>query len=133
MTWADWDVAITALCAWREARGEGREGMRAVMHVIRNRAEAASHSWADVVSVPWQFSSLTARGDPELTLWPVHGNRDWESFETAMQLAADISEGIDAEDITGGATHYIADSIEPPAWANNMVQTAKIGHHRFFK
>lgn len=133
MTWADWDVAIIALCAWREARGDGREGMRAVMHVVKNRAKAAGHSWASICAAPWQFSALTAHGDPELVIFPVHGQRDWESFETAMQLASDLLEGIDTEDITGGATHYFADGIPQPSWAKGMTQTARIGRQTFFK
>ena len=30
MNWLDWDKSLLALVLWREARGEGREGMQAV-------------------------------------------------------------------------------------------------------
>ena len=31
------DVLVTALCMWREARGEGLQGMDCVAWVVRNR------------------------------------------------------------------------------------------------
>ena len=32
--WRYFNVMVAALCAWREARGEGRDGIRSVLHVI---------------------------------------------------------------------------------------------------
>ena len=40
MTYDQDDLDSIALCAWKEARGEGTPGMLAVMHVIYNRALA---------------------------------------------------------------------------------------------
>src|SRR5208282_5429581 len=40
MTYDQDDLDSLALCAWKEARGEGTPGMLAVMHVIYNRALA---------------------------------------------------------------------------------------------
>jgi len=51
-----------------------------------------------------QFSSLTAKGDPELTLWPVEGDPQYVEAEQMMQeaLAGQLA------DITHGATIYYA-------------------------
>ena len=57
------DVSIAALCAWREASGEGEQGMRAVLHVIANRSRKWNKSILAVVTQPKQFSSMTIRGD----------------------------------------------------------------------
>ena len=40
MTFDNVDVDNLALVTWKEARGEGVEGCRAVMHVIANRVGA---------------------------------------------------------------------------------------------
>ena len=122
-------MMITALCAWREARGEGRDGIRSVLHVIENRANAAGKSWAEIVYAKWQFSSMTAPGDPELDLIPKAPD---PIFEECCELADAIFDDKDF-DLTQGATHYFADSIPMPSWAAAMTQTVKIGHQTFFK
>lgn len=114
---------------WREARGEGSEGMTAVGCVIHNRVLAGRSNWLGVIYAPWQFSSMTAKGDPELSLWPKEGDSSWDN---AMLLSEHIyTSGI--TDPTGGATHYFATSIEEPSWAKTMTFTVQIGHQRFYK
>jgi hypothetical protein len=128
MTWADWDKAVLALTLWREARGEGQVGMQAVGCVIRNRVTGAL-TYNQVIEKAWQFSSLTAPGDPMLVQWPVQGD---VQFEQAMLLA----EGIylkTVPDITNGATHYFNPSVVLPKWAASMTKVASIGHHDFYK
>lgn len=127
--WRHFNVAVAALCAWREARGEPTDGIRAVLHVIDNRAKLTGKSWAEIVYAKWQFSSMTATGDPQLTLVPKAPD---EHFETCCALADLIFDGGEA-DISEGATHYFADSIPPPKWAEEMKMTVKIGHHTFYK
>lgn len=139
MNWADWFKALLALVLWREARGEGHDGMRAVAHVIRNRVEA-SHlpdQWEDVIEAKWQFSSMTAPGDSQLLAWPKQPN---PAFEDAMEIADHVYDGADF-DLTDGAHFYANLAIVPASssfWkiANDAAghpQTAVIGHHTFFK
>src|ERR1017187_7315035 len=98
------DYSMSALAAWKEARGDGNTAMTAVLCVIRNRVnKTGSTPFAQVVK-PWAFSSITAKGDPELTLWPHDGDPQWQQ---AQLLAQNILDGLTA-DITGGATLYIA-------------------------
>lgn len=129
MNWAEFYKWCAALCAWREARGEGRDGIRAVLHVIANRATAQKKSWAQIVYASLQFSSMTYPHDPQLTKVPVLPDL---TFVECYELADSIFTGGDF-DLTNGATHYFADSIPPPEWAATMTQTAKIGHQTFFK
>lgn len=143
MVWTDWFKAVLALVVWREAQGEGEDGMRAVAHVIRNRVEAThiEDSWDDVIEQKWQFSSLTAPGDAMLVRWPRHDSpTDQATFQTAMEIAERVYNGSDF-DLTNGA-HFYANlaviSTTSSFWAvaNDTVnhpQTAKIGHHTFFK
>lgn len=104
--------------------------MQSVANVILNRASTRKTSpYAECVR-PWQFSSITAKGDPELSLWPAVGD---PQFAIAADLAAEAAAGTLA-DITGGATSYYALSMTiPPAWAAQMTRTAEIEGQVFFK
>ena len=129
MDWKDFDVVIAALCAWKEARGEGHDGMRAVVHVIANRAQLQNKSWAQIVYAPLQFTSMTYRSDPQLGLVPKQPD---PAFEDALNIAEYVQGGSDP-DLTGGATHYFNPELVLPSWAATMVKTATIGHHDFYK
>ncbi len=131
MNWADYYKISLALCMWREARGEGHDGMRAVGHVIRNRvvADKIPDDWDQVIFRKWQFSSMTATGDSQLTAWPKHGDPE---FDDALDISEHVYRGDDF-DLTQGATHYFADTIPMPQWAKNMTETVKLGHHTFYK
>jgi N-acetylmuramoyl-L-alanine amidase len=123
------DIAIGALCAWRENRGGGREGMQSVINVLCNRAaRRASSVYVEAVR-PYQFSSMTARGDPNLVLFPTNTDAQFAEALALMQQAAEGS----LKDITGGATFYYAESMKtPPPWAARMIPTAEIKGQRFF-
>ncbi len=98
------DYAFTSLALWREARGEGEDGMTAVACVIRNRVNKHGSTPMAQVVKPWAFSSITAKGDPELTLYPLDGDPQWLQ---AQQTAQQVLDG-QTNDTTGGATLYIA-------------------------
>ena len=129
MSWEDFDKSCAALCIWREGRGEGHDGMRAVAHVINNRAIAQKKSWAQIVYARLQFSSMTYWNDPQLTNVPVVPD---PQFADAWQIVEAVAAGTD-DDLTQGATSYYATTIEPPAWAESMTKTVQIGRQIFFK
>ena len=136
MSWREFDIWAASLCAWREARGEGgadanakRDSLRAVIHVIKNRADKSGKSWAYEVFRRLQFSSMTYPHDPQLCLVPEQPD---SVFTDCFEIATTIMDGGDF-DLTQGATHYFADTIPMPEWAKTMTQTAKFGHHIFFK
>ena len=129
------DDFMLALCMWREARGDGEAGMQAVGSTIRNRVKigADSTSYYREIVRPLQFSSITAPGDHQLTIWPyLHSPLEAESWLEAQQLAAGIING-SLPDNTNGATHYFATSIPMPSWAKVMQMTCQIGNQRFYK
>lgn len=124
------DYAILALCLWREDRSGGREGMIGVGCCVRNRVARAKSSFYEECVKPWQFSSLTAKGDPQLTVFPAASDPLWS---LASAIAETIIDGTQA-DVTGGATNYYAASMTTaPSWAAKMTHTVDIGGHRFYK
>jgi len=98
------DEVMLALTMWRENRGGGVAGMQSVGNVILNRAAKRGTSVWAVCTARLQFSSLTAPGDPELTLWPADSDPSWA---TALDLASRAAAGV-LEDITHGAVLYYA-------------------------
>ena len=126
----EYDIGISALCAWRENRGGGRTGMQSVLNVLVNRSQRSGASIAIEATRRYQFSSMTAPGDPQLVLYPEAND---PQFATALALAEQAAQG-QLADITGGATFYFADTMkDPPSWAASMTQTASIEGQTFFK
>ena len=117
---------LEALCLWREARGESRDGKIGVLSVIRNRA--ADPRWpdntSDVILQRKQFSSFNL-GEPNSILFPKETDPSWlECVEVVMS---------DPPDVTDGAVYYFADYIPAPWWSKNLTITVKIGRHVFLK
>jgi N-acetylmuramoyl-L-alanine amidase len=128
-SFAEFEKFCAALCAWREARGEGQDGIRAVIHVIANRSKERGMNWAQIVYQSLQFSSMTYPHDPQLCAVP----RPMDiSFPNCYQLADLIYADRD-EDLTMGATFYYATSIPPPEWAAGMIFTVQIGSQKFYR
>jgi spore germination cell wall hydrolase CwlJ-like protein len=134
VTWADNDKFMLALTMWREARHEGHDGMRAVGHVISNRASEWNKSIAEICTQPMQFSSITYPGDLQLTVWPKMHDRE---FEDAMQ----ITEGLDVDN-TGGALYYWNPKTSTVGgWfarniagdPKNFERVMQLGAHEFFR
>ena len=124
------DQFMLALTAWRENRGGMRIGMQSVMNVVMNRAAKSHETPYQVCVARLQFSSITASGDPQLTLWPLPNDPQWL---TALALAESAVNG-ELADITNGATSYYALSIKtPPYWAASMTPTAEIAGQKFFR
>ncbi len=137
-------VQMMALVAMGEARGDGIEGMRAVMHVINNRTKYGKRfgkTVPEVILAKKQFSAiLPDLNDPEAYQGPQYENfmsmMNTDSgdklYNQAKKLAEQILQGKD-EDITNGATHYYnPNAIDEPSWAKGMTRTATIKSHIFF-
>lgn len=134
---------LLALCAWREARGEGATpnekliAMRSVMHVVRNRVAAGWGDWDSVITGRNQFSSFTIKGDSQLMVWP---DDDVGLWMATLGLAVAVYHGHDP-DPTGGALYYAnLKTMDKGGWferniVGRPVQHAKlreIGNHTFY-
>jgi spore germination cell wall hydrolase CwlJ-like protein len=131
--------AATGNAQWRclteaiyfEARGEPVPGQAAVAEVILNRVD--SPRWPDTVcSVVNQGTgrlhacqfSYTCDGQPEVVTEP----RAWERAGKIARLLLDGA----ARQLTGEATHYHADYVDP-YWASVYPRTAVVGTHIFYR
>ena len=61
---------VAKVCVWRECRNESSTGQQAVIHVINNRAKKQNKSYYEIVTASMQFSSMTYKADPQLSLYP---------------------------------------------------------------
>lgn len=97
-----------------EARGESEDGMRAIAHVIYNRAKKEGVSPCIIVRRPNQF----AKG-------PKHPKSD--RWKIAKKIS--INPGWD---LTRGATYFHNRSVRP-YWIRSLKVTFKLGAHIFYK
>lgn len=126
-------VDVAARTAWAEARGEGAQGMQAVLNVIANRAKTPGWWGHDVLSVSkarWQFSCWND-GDPNQKKALAVTDED-PLFRAALTLAKRAVAGT-LPDITGGADSYYALGTPRPRWATNRQPLKVIGHHAFYR
>jgi spore germination cell wall hydrolase CwlJ-like protein len=115
-----------------EARGEGIAGQRAVAEVVFHRMNQGNYG-NSICAVVYEGSShrgcqfsFTCNGD-------LHRQREQSAWRDAERLAAEILTGeVRLRNATGGATHYHAESVLP-YWAPTLQQTARIGHHIFYR
>ena len=124
-----WTAAMTACC---EARGEGMEGMQAVLLVIRNRAMDLRWSMLSVAAIcrqPAQFSAWDAKDANRHRMFAL--SLENVDFRNSLAMAIGVFSG-ETSDAVRGATHYYADTIAPPYWAQGKEPVATIGHHHFF-
>lgn len=127
------DLDILARTIFGEARGEPYEGMVAVGRTIANRWK--SDKWygaefiAEVCQMPWQYSCWN-RGDPTR-------QRMIDATYEEAKLRECMKAGLDAIDGKGpdwlrGCTHYHADHIRTPNWAEGKTPAGHLGNHLFF-
>lgn len=133
------DMLAMALTMWGEARNQGKDGMRAVGHVIKNRAESNHPKMfgtgiEGVAMSPMQFSAWN-KGDPNRNrmlniadLKP--GQPGYDEWVEAQSIAKNILSGRDS-DPTNGSLYYHTTAVNP-AWARNIDPVVKIGDHVFY-
>jgi spore germination cell wall hydrolase CwlJ-like protein len=129
--WNRYESALLALTIWREARGEPMQCKLAVAYSVMNRVQRPSwwgRSLADVLGKKWQYSSLTAPGDPNLIKYPVRGDA---SFRECLE-AADLAITQVAYNPAPGADSYHDISIDPPPWALKARFVVQLGRIRFY-
>ncbi len=125
----EWHCLTEAL--YFEARGEPIEGQYAVAEVILNRVDHANYpdSVCDVVNegtgrrFACQFT-YTCDGQPEEMT-------DARALHRLGHVARIMLDGA-PRDLTGGATHYHADWVDP-RWSRVYPRTAEYGVHLFYR
>ena len=134
LTDKDEQIDIMARTAWGEARGEGTQGMQAVLNVIMNRVKAGSWYGATPKEVCLKKSQFSVwnTDDPNYAPMLMVDETD-KNFATAMELAMAAYYG-NLPDITNGATNYLAlgSLTKIPSWTYKMTEVASIGNHTFY-
>ncbi len=125
------DLECLTQAAYYEARGEGSDGMRAVVQVVLNRARhsAFPNSVCGVVfqgsgrRIGCQFSFTcdgSLRGRPNTAAW----NRARDIASAA--LSGGVYAGV------GNATHFHTTAVAP-RWRNSLVRVNQVGSHVFYR
>lgn len=125
------DLDCLTQAAYYEARGEGRDGMRAVAQVVLNRVRhpAYPNSVCGVVfqgsgrRIGCQFSFTcdgSMRGAVNATAWG-----------RARTVARDALSGAKFAGV-GAATHFHTTAVSP-AWRGALVRVGQVGDHVFYR
>ncbi len=125
------DLECLTQAAYYEARGEGRDGMRAVTQVVLNRVRhsAFPKTVCGVVyqganrRVGCQFSFTcngSMRGAVNRTAW--NRARDVASSALSGQVYAAV----------GNATFFHTTGVAP-GWRNSMIRVGQVGDHLFYR
>ena len=142
MQYDDVDIQSMALCIWKEARGDGFDGMRAVAHVIKNRVGTPgfARTLHDVIYGKNQFTSMSVPSDPEFNLVPPPSD---PQFAYCTAICPSVLSGGDV-DPTSGAHYYENAAIATSGWFARVIagpdgygteghaQTAHIGRQVFY-
>jgi spore germination cell wall hydrolase CwlJ-like protein len=135
------DLDNLCLCAWREARNQGSDGIRAVMHVVVNRTKAWYHQRQDplhdCIYAKNQFTSMSVSSDPEYHLQPAAGDAQ---YAYCLGIAPDVLAETDP-DLTNGARYYADLKYVTSGWFVTSIvncpdvhpQTAVIGKQTFYR
>jgi spore germination cell wall hydrolase CwlJ-like protein len=139
------DINSMALCIWKEARGDGQEGMQAVANVISNRArewyQADNSPLHITVYAKNQFTSMSVPTDSEFNLVPHSGD---PQYAYALSICEPIINQ-QMEDITKGSLYYAYLKEATSGWFSRNISgvdgqgtpdhplLAVIGHQNFYK
>ena len=144
LNWGDYERVLMAVCVWRESRGEGSEAWRWVAWSVRNRLEHKgvwynrSGFLSEVISLPQQYSSMTVKGDAQLTFFPVPKRLGgaYAADPVFLEILAICEDSLDQpleNDPSHGSTHFYDTSITAPSWARPDKFTGQVGHIRFYR
>ncbi len=124
------DLNNAILCVWKEARGDGSTGMKAVAHVIFNRigAPGFASNLHDVIYGKNQFSSMSISTDPEYNLAPPSAtDPQYPSYLAATNIVNAIATRTDS-DPTNGALYYANLAESTSGWFFHHVVNDPVNH-----
>lgn len=125
-------LVFLALTIWRESRGQSNQTKTAVGFSVLNRVKNPKWWGNDVLSVvtkKWQYSSLTAPKDPQLTTWPQSSDASWKE---SLNVASYVLFGLNVINPVDGADSYYDISISAPKWATDDCFVAQLDKIRFY-
>ena len=115
-----------------EARSESLEGQLAVAEVVLNRVKSDYYP-DDVCGVVYQGSTRRTGCQFSFTCdGSMKRRATGKSWDAAKAVAANVLIGWHDKPVTGGATHYHTDYVNP-YWNSHLIRTNKIGAHIFYR
>lgn len=119
VTWDEDDIENLALCGWREARGEGAYGWRAVMWVCKNRVGASGfpNMLHAVIYQKNAYTSMSRPSDPDYYAKPADTDT---AYEQCLEDAPKILSGV-LPDPTKGASYYCNPDATKPGWFTEYI------------
>ncbi len=123
---------LAARTVWGEARNQGRHGWEAVAWVLKNRLDRPGwwgKTLSEICLKPQQFScwNLVDPNRAQILALP-------DDAPLLVEIQRTVEAVLDSRvaDPTGGATHYHTAGVDPK-WDDEMIKTATIGDHLFFR
>ena len=125
------DLECLTQAAYYEARGEGREGMRAVVQVVLNRVRhpAFPNSVCGVV-----FQGAGRRTGCQFS-FTCDGSMRGRVNRAAWNRARDIASAALSGEVygrVGNATHFHTTAVAP-GWRHTLVRVGQVGDHLFYR
>jgi len=125
------DLDCLTEAVYYEARGEGREGMRAVAQVVLNRVRHPAYP-KSVCGVVYQGSNRNSGCQFSFTCnRHVLGRRNAAAWDRARTIASGALSG-QVFGTVGNATHFHTTAVNPN-WRHSLVRVAQVGDHLFYR
>jgi spore germination cell wall hydrolase CwlJ-like protein len=125
------DLECLTQAVYYEARGEGRNGMRAVAQVVLNRVRHPAFP-KSVCGVVFQGAgrrtgcqfSFTCNGS-------MRGNVNRAAWDRARAIASSALSGSVYGEV-GNATHFHTTAVSPQ-WRSSLIRVTQVGSHLFYR
>lgn len=127
------EMTCLAEAVYYEARGESRDGQRAVAEVVAKRAKTRGFP-KSICGVVYQDAHRAGSCQFSFACDGIsHGRRDPAAWKRAVQVAEYEMAGAGRlENLTGSATYFHAQRVKP-SWSKRFVRTVQIGNHIFYR
>lgn len=125
------DLDCLTQAAYYEARGEGRDGMRAVAQVVLNRVRHPAFP-KSVCGVVFQGAGRRTGCQFSFTCdGSMRGRVNRAAWDRARAVASAALSGSVYSNV-GNATHFHTTGVSPQ-WRNSLVRVSQVGDHLFYR
>lgn len=125
------DLDCLTQAVYYEARGEGRDGMKAVAQVVLNRVRHPAFP-KTICGVVFQGAARSSGCQFSFTCSGVmRGRVNKAAWDRARAVASGAMSGTVFASV-GNATHFHTTGVSP-AWRGSLVQVSQVGGHLFYR
>lgn len=125
------DLDCLTQAAYYEARGEGRDGMRAVTQVVLNRVRHSAFP-NSVCGVVFQGAGRRTGCQFSFTCdGSMRGRVNRAAWNRAREVASAALSGSVFSQV-GNATHFHTTGVAP-GWRNSLIRVGQVGDHLFYR